>query len=220
MPVHGFASSSRFEPIVCSDSSATFELCASAATLAHFPFHFRLLAHYSLSPSGLRIELDAQNIGDEVMPYACGLHPGFAWPLAGGSQADWAIRFSHEEKPSVPVIGEGGLFSSQQRPIPLEGRLLRLEPALFAREALCFLDARSSAVTFLGPGGEIEAEAENFRHWALWSRPGAPFLCIEAWTGYGDPEGFAGEFKDKPSIDILAPGEARRHALSLRFSRP
>jgi hypothetical protein len=45
----------------------------------------------------------------------------------------------------------------------------------------------------------------------LWTKPGAPYLCIESWTGHGDPEGFAGDIFEKPSMRILPPGESARH---------
>ncbi len=220
MPVHGFASAMRFEIIDLSQGDVTLELQENAATLAHYPFKFRLRVRYTLAAEALRIEIRVLNSGLNIMPYSCGLHPGFAWPFAGGAQEDYRLRFASHERPAVPAITEGGLFSSRLRPVPIKGTLLPLRPELFAQEALCFLDAQSGVVAFDGPEGTLEAEAENFRHWAFWSRPGAPFLCIEAWSGHGDPEGFTGEFRDKPSIDILTPGEERRHALVLRFSRP
>ena len=52
-------------------------------------------------------------------------------------------------------------------------------------------------------------ELGGFTHAALWMRPGAPFLCLEAWTGYSDPEGFEGELKDKPGMRMLAPRRKR-----------
>jgi hypothetical protein len=62
-------------------------------------------------------------------------------------------------------------------------------------------------------------ELENFPHIALWSRSvkgiGAPFLCLEAWTGHGDPEGFSGDIFAKPSMRALAPGETARSAARL-----
>lgn len=218
MPVHGFAPSTSFALADQSADCVKFELRDSAATRAHYPFPFRLRVQYALESLALQIEIVVENIGSSTMPYACGVHPGFAWPFVGGVQAEYEIRFSHDERPVVPEIAKGGLFSARRRVVPLNGRSLRLDGALFEREALCFLDANSQSITFSGPGGAIHAEADGFRHWALWSRPGAPFLCAEAWTGHGDPEGFMGEFREKPSIDLLDPGETRRHALSLRFS--
>ena len=42
----------------------------------------------------------------------------------------------------------------------------------------------------------------------VWMKPGANFICIEPWHGVTDPEGFNGEFKDKPGSLIVPPGEA------------
>lgn len=218
MPVHGFAADSHFTLIERTGTSAVLELASGPRTLGHYPFHFVLRALYALEPRALRIELQVMNAGVAPMPYACGLHPGLAWPFAGGAQRDYAIHFEEEETPRVPVIADAGLFSARTRAIALAGSSLPLGPDVFANEALCFLNARSRSLSFAGPAGAITARAEGFRHWALWSRPEAPFLCVEAWTGHGDPEGFGGEFRDKPSMDMLAAGETRAHALTLSVS--
>jgi galactose mutarotase-like enzyme len=41
----------------------------------------------------------------------------------------------------------------------------------------------------------------------LWTKPGAPFVCIEPWHGITDPAGFAGDFLQKPGVFVLPPGE-------------
>ena len=111
------------------------------------------------------------------------------------------------------MIAAGGLFAARWRPVPLQGRRLRLSHRLFEREALCFLDASSRSLRFRAPSGlSIGVAVDDFPHWALWSRPGAPFLCIEAWTGYGDPEDFSGEITQKPSMRLLPPGSEGGHA--------
>lgn len=218
MPVHGFASASTFALVERTADAVTFELTDNPATRARYPFAFRLRVRYALGPDALRVVVEAHNPGVADAPYALGLHPGFAWPFAGGETAAHSIVFAESERAEVPVITPGGLFTARMRPIPLVGRRLPLTPDLFADEALCFLHARSRAVRFEAPSGDaIVVEAEGFRHWALWSRPGAPFLCVESWTGHGDPDGFEGEFADKPSIDWLAPGQSRVHAAAWRF---
>jgi galactose mutarotase-like enzyme len=219
MPVHGFAASCDFTLIERSETSALFELSDSPATRARYPFPFVLRVRHTLTERSLRLDLTVGNPGRMPLPFALGLHPGFAWPFAGGAADQHRIVFAEAERPETPEITAGGLFTSRMRPVPLEGRGLALSHALFAREALCFLNARSRALFFEAPcGARIEASAEGFRHWALWSRLDAPFLCIEAWTGHGDPEGFAGEFADKPSMDSLAPGASRDYAMTWTFA--
>ena len=40
----------------------------------------------------------------------------------------------------------------------------------------------------------------------VWTKPGAAFVCVEPWHGIADPEGFTGEFRDKPGVFAVAPG--------------
>jgi galactose mutarotase-like enzyme len=60
-------------------------------------------------------------------------------------------------------------------------------------------------------------EFPDFPHAALWTRPGAPFICLEAWTGYSDPDGFTGELSEKPGMRALEPGARVRHEARFVF---
>jgi galactose mutarotase-like enzyme len=68
-----------------------------------------------------------------------------------------------------------------------------------------------------GAGQGLLISLDHFPHVALWARPPAPFLAIEAWTGHGDPEHFDGDLFDKPSMIVLAPGTRGRHAVRYEF---
>lgn len=217
--LHGFARRKRFSLVERSASSACLALEADADTLSLYPFAFRLEARYELRPGALEIALLVTNRDALPLPYAIGLHPGFRWPLAG-SPAPHAIRFDAAERPEVPVIAPGGLFSARRRPVPLDDAGLPLSPELMAQEALCFLDAASRRLVYdNGAGTRLCVELEDFPHIALWSRPPAPFLCIEAWTGHGDPEEFCGDLYEKPSMRRLAPGESAAHRATFRLER-
>ena len=43
----------------------------------------------------------------------------------------------------------------------------------------------------------------------LWTKPQANFICIEPWHGVADPEGFTGDFTEKPGVFIVPPGAQR-----------
>jgi len=216
LSLHGFAARKDFSVVEEGVDFARLRLDADAETRTLYPFDFRLDAIYRLEETALVWTLEASNRGPEPMPYALGLHPGFRWPLAG-SAATHRFVFDAPERPQVPVIAPGGLFSPDNRAVPLEGRSLAITPELMAQEALCFLDIASRGAVFdNGAGARLRVDLDDFPHLALWARPPAPFLCIEAWTGHGDPVGFAGELADKPSMRLLAPGATARH--SLRFS--
>lgn len=217
--LHGFARRMTFDVERKATNFVRLVARDDAATRAIYPFAFALAVEYRLAGAGLEVALEATNCGDSAMPYACGLHPGFNWPFAGGPRSGARIRFAEAERGEVPVIAPGGLFSDATRPIPLErGTVLPLDDALLAREALCFLGAASRSLRFeQADGSALEATFADFPHIALWSRPGAPFLSIEAWTGFGDPVNFGGDLFEKPSMRVLAPGAGARHAALYRF---
>jgi len=218
MGVHGFAGSGPFRSVEQGEASCRLELLDDAETRAVYPFGFSLSVAYHLTDGGLAIGFTVANTGDRPMPYALGFHPGFRWPLSGPAREGHVVAFAEPEEPSVPVIAPGGLFSSQRRPAPLDGRRMALDDAVFAAEALCFLDARSRSWAFEAPDGSaVRMDLDGFPHLALWSEPGAPFVCLEAWTGHGDPVGFDGELNDKPSMRILAPGDIDHARVALTF---
>ena len=215
--LHGFAGEMEFTVAQRSESCACLVLEDSTRTSALYPFAFRLEVEYRLSPAAMEVALSIENKHGGPMPYAIGLHPGFLWPLAGSGDAH-QIVFAAPEKPEVPAIAPGGLFSSRRRPVPLDGHMLRLTPDLFADEALCFLDIASRKLLYdNGAGQGLLVTLENFPHVALWARPPARFLAIEAWTGHGDPEDFAGDLFDKPSMVVLEPGAQGRHSARYEF---
>jgi galactose mutarotase-like enzyme len=212
--LHGFARSEDFTLVEHGGHRARLRLRANETTRALYPFDFLIDVEYFFENNKLQIVLDVRNEDTATLAFACGLHPGFVWPLPG-ARGPHVVRFDAAERAEVPVIAAGGLFSSRSRAIPLRSRELELTPELFD-EALCFLDANSSGLEYAAAEGgpSLRMELENFPHVALWSRPGAPFLCLEAWTGHGDPEGFSGDLFAKPSMRALGPGETARSAAS------
>lgn len=216
MPRHGFASQMPFTTIECSDTTARFLLTDTPGTWQHFPFAFELKVAYRLEATAVTCDFSVSNTGAEPMPYAVGLHPGFRWPArsAGGAAK---IIFEVPEHTGVPVITPDGFFTGRMRPVDLDGNILALSERNLGSEALCFLNAQSSMLTFSQKDRpSITVANDGFPHIAIWTRPGAPFLSIESWTGHGDADGFAGQFQEKPSMRILEPGLSRHD--TVRFS--
>lgn len=219
MPVHGFAASERFAVESCEDREAVLLLRDNAKTQRCYPFAFTLRVHYSVAAGRVSIRMAVTNEDSCEIFYSCGIHPGFAMPFAGGALEDYRVLLERAEEPRVPVIVEGGLFSDERRSIPLFGRTLALNDQVFAQEAMCFLHADSKWLALERPGhGRISVAADNFPHFAIWSRPGAPFVSLEAWTGHGDPVAFDGEFAEKPGLTVLPPGGVGTAAATLSFA--
>lgn len=219
LALHGFAWKKRFAIAEQRADYLRLALEDDDETRALYPFAFRFEVEFALRDGALENTLIVVNRGERPLPYACGLHPAFRWPLAG-STAPHAIVFEKEERPDVPIIGPGGLFSKTTKRTPLDGRRMPLTPEIFARDALCFLNVESNSVVVdSGAGARLSVTLDDFPHVGFWTLPPAPYLCIEPWTGYGDPEDFHGDLYDKPSMRVLAPGAVARHGACFAFER-
>src|SRR2546423_893582 len=59
--------------------------------LRQFPFPFRLTLTFRLAGPRLRIEVEAQNVGEDAMPLGFGWHPYFRLPLLPGGDRGAAV---------------------------------------------------------------------------------------------------------------------------------
>ena len=53
----------------------------------------------------------------------------------------------------------------------------------------------------------LSMDFSEFPYLAVWSKPGAPFVCIEPWHGISDSIKSSGIFTEKNSIILLKPKE-------------
>ena len=217
LSLHGFAKDCRFEVVAGGKQSVRLALRDDRTTQELYPFSFLLELEYRLSVASLVVEIVVTNTGAGPMPYAAGLHPGFRWPLPGGQGSTHSVIFEREERPEVPVIAPGGLFSSQLRPVELAGRELRLSDRTFSREALCFVGAASRSLALCRrrrvAGYTICATCPIWscgagpKHPSFYGRSGRETRALQ------EP------FISKSQMAVLEAGEVGRHAMEVTFHR-
>ena len=217
MKKHGFARRLPFAAVAAEPARAVFALTDDEATRAQYPFAFRLEVAFSVEGATLRTQVTIVNTGDVPMPASFGFHPAFAWPLpGGGAREDHRITFGADEPGALRVLAADGTVAAGERASPLDGRELRLHDDLFAHDALIWDPMRSDRVTYGADTGQrLEVTFPNTRKLGIWTKPGARFVCIEPWHGLADPQGYAGEFRGKPGVFTVPPGESKRVGMSV-----
>jgi galactose mutarotase-like enzyme len=218
MAKHGFARKSEFALIERQADSATFHLAASEATRVHYPFDFQLDITHSIRGTALHTKAVLTNPGAVSLPASFGFHPALRWPLPwGGAREAHRLVFAEAEPAPVRRIDpQTGLVLSDPQPTPVEGDTLAPRDALFVDDALIFDRLNSRSLHYGVPGGRmIRVDFPDMPLLGVWTKPGAPFLCIEPWQGLADPVGYDGDFRAKPHVIEVAPGAERRFSLAI-----
>lgn len=209
---HGFARDLDFTWLEATPSSARLELRDSEATRARYPFAFRLEVAYVVLGNALEIRFTLDNPGAASLPASFGAHPALRWPLLPGiAKEDHVLTFSHDE--TAPIRrARGGLLAPERHANPVRDHRLALSDALFDLGAVVMDAPASHWVRYSAPGAPAVTVSwdSGFPNLGIWSRPNAALLCIEPWHGMTSPEGFDGEFIDKPGLMHIPPGERRR----------
>jgi galactose mutarotase-like enzyme len=207
---HGFARDKTFALQNASPSSAAFRLRADESTHSVYPFQFELDVHYEITGAKLTLTTSIRNLGATDMPASFGYHPGFCWPLPfGPPRASHYIEFENDEPAGVRRIDAAGLLTPERHATPVANRRLQLADALFEQDVLIFDQIKSRSVSYGGNlGPRLRIGFPDAVYLGVWTKPGAPFVCIEPWHGITDPEGFSGDFTQKPGVRVLEGGEA------------
>lgn len=220
---HGFARASLFEVSSTGENFARFRLVDSAASRAVYPFAFTLDLEFVLADGCLSVTATVTNSGGEVLPFSLGFHPAFAWPLPGGAdKAAHRVIFAEPEPGPIRRLDPAsGLLLPEPQPTPVDGRILVPEAALFEPDAMIWDALSSRSVSWEGEGGaRLDIAFPDLPMLGLWQKPGANYLCIEPWQGVADPLGFTGDFREKPGIVLLEPGEQRAFAMGITVTLP
>jgi galactose mutarotase-like enzyme len=212
---HGFARDQEFKLIQEDATSLTFQLMASAATKAAYPFEFELRVRYELRGATLTVGWHVRNpaaSGQDLL-FSIGAHPAFNCPLQptqGEQFTDYAFHFDHPVTLASQLL-RGGLRSGETAPVLAQQAALPLRYELFADDALVFGQFDFTRLTLQKAdktGPFVRMQFNGFPYLGLWTKgPGAGFVCIEPWQGVASPVGPPQELRDKEGILTLAPSQ-------------
>lgn len=197
---HGFARDMEFELVDQTANTATFSIQSNSTTLASYPFQFELQIQYTLFHSTLEIAYKVINKDNSAIPFSIGTHPAFALP---GNFENYSLEFEKVE-PLEYTLLENDLVSTQTETIATNSNFVPLTHKLFERDALIFKKLESKSLTIVEKEiPRLKVHFEDFPNLGIWTKVGAPFLCIEPWFGYSDTTETNGNLFEKEGIIVL-----------------
>lgn len=202
LPKHGFARKSRFEMTESTRDMLRFTLKSSESTKRQYPFEFELNAVFRLAEDRLKICYQVFNTGSDEMWFAIGGHPGFQCQMGD------RILFEYPEKLITALMDTEGYLEPETKIISEDGMIIVTDES-FLHDAYMFHKPKSSFVTLTKqePTPDIRVTFYDAEYLGIWAKPGAPYVCIEPWTGINDVRGRVGQLKDKAHMLPLAAGE-------------
>ena len=219
MQQHGFARNHVFEVEQVSGNCLEFSLTENVETLAQYPFQFQLKIRYELIGAKIQVTYLVQNPSETDLPFSIGSHPAFRCPLHTDEDfSDYSIYFSEFETVDRHLLKDG-LFTGETRPVLRNEKELKLNYADFQSDAFVFKNLNSKRLTLENKSRTyaLEFEFENFQQFGIWTKPQAPFLCLEPWNGFADSVAGQVEFKDKPGLIQLKSNETFTCQFSATF---
>jgi galactose mutarotase-like enzyme len=209
--IHGFASHYEHTVVSQDDRKITFLLEDNKETIKAYPYRFRLYSVFELEGSRLAQTLRVENPNDGNMYFSLGFHTGYKLPFDSEHVLeDYTIIFDTEETPYEIMCNSAGLLSGDMRIFFKNRRSIPLHHRLFDNDSFILAGLRSEHISIVekDSGKSIRVGIKGFPYTVFWSTPDeVKFVCIEPWHGLPDMHDTDGDFRKKPGILMLSPGQ-------------
>lgn len=209
MSIHGFAAGTQFTTEGQIGDSIMFTMEDTKETRAIYPFSFTFSVIFTLQWNVLETIYEVTNKSDGTMYFNFGSHEGYRCPWGEGEAFDdYFLEFDRDSDYTILKGSENNLMTDETECIIKNGRRLQLNYDLFANDSLPFANIPSGKV-ILGSNKSIPKIEINYGdapNLVIWTRKGAPYVCIEPWYGMPDYEGTDGDLTKKRGIISLKKG--------------
>ncbi len=215
MAPHGFAKCSEFAVESQSDTAVTLLLCDSEETRAQYPFAFEFRVTYALDGDTLTVAYAIHNPADAPLYASVGSHEAYACPEGFDK---YEVVFETAEPLHSLLVGADGMHRETFE-VEAPNGVLALHNGLLDNDSLVFSNLQSRCVTLRNreSGRGVKVAFDGAEKLVFWSKPDAPFMCVEPWCGFPDWAGFDGEFQDKEGMRRIEAGDTFRVAHHMTF---
>lgn len=212
MRQHGFARDQIFELLEHHETSLTLCIKANDLSRAQYPFDFELRVTYTLYGRLLTITHEVINTDTKDLLFSIGGHPGFH---IDGNLNDYSLDFGGEYTVQQHLI-TGNYYSGETKEIKLN-EAFNLTESLFSSDAVVIKSPPFQSIGFGKKDGPtlLTLHCKDWSAVGLWTKPDAPFFCIEPCWGWADAINSAGSLEKKEGMISLAPGRRSIHEYSI-----
>lgn len=200
MSQHGFARDMDFEEISKTENKHHYMLKYNEGTLKKYPYKFELNVIYEIIGDTLTVTYKVKNIDDKTIYFGLGGHPAFNCDYSNG---EYEIVFSENEDKIVFLKLKNGLIDTEKAQNILQDNKIYLKEDTFDNDAVIMKNLKSNKVILQNHETNqkiLEFDFTGFPYLALWSKKGAPFVCIEPWQNTADKIDSVQIYKDKENI--------------------
>lgn len=193
------------------ESKCSFTLESSEKTKRKYPFDFRFEVIYQLMDNRLIMTYDITNKSSVEMYFTCGGHTAYSLTLDNKTPlTDYLVEFPTKGSLEAETLGESGLLSHKKRNFNLVNGCLELNNTLFNDDALIFANIDFDWVRLRRKNDDrgIVIRFSGYPNLALWSKPGADYICVEPWLGLPDREDESVYIEKKPTFKSLNPDDS------------
>lgn len=215
MPKHGFCRDAEFALETVEENRAVYLITDNEERKALYPFLFEFRIEYTVVDGALQVGYRINNRGENAMHFSVGSHEAYACPE--GIEG-YCIEFEKPERLESLVIAEN-LVQNATSLIGENVTVLPMDYKYFEVDALCFQNLRSRRISLVGQGRRIDVEFDGFEYVLLWTKPNAPFLCIELNCGIDDYVGSDRHIEHKRGNVTLESGKEFSLYHTMRFSK-
>lgn len=217
MSQHGFARDMDFEEISKTENKHHYMLKYNEETLKKYPYKFELHVIYEIIGDTLTVTYKVKNIDDKIIYFGLGGHPAFNCDYSNG---EYEIVFSENEDKIVFLKLKNGLIDIEKTQNILQDNKICLKEDTFDNDAVIMKNLKSNKVILQNHETNqkiLELDFTGFPYLALWSKKGAPFVCIEPWQNTADKIDSVQIYKDKENIIELPKDKKFECKYSIKF---
>jgi len=211
MGIHGFIRFSEFDIDEITSDSVTLSTNHTPKTKEQYPFDFTFRVKFTLEDNKVNIFYQVTNNDSKEMFFSVGGHEGFACPEG---VEDYELEFPDDEFIIRRILSEG-FFNGEEEKICLNNHKLALKYDEFERCTYILRLPKSKNIILCNKSRTVNVGLGNSTCVALWTLQDRKYLCIEAWCGCSETEGYVKNISEKEGIICIKSNETFSHEHSI-----